>query len=250
MYKCKELERLLSNYGRLVASYKKHNIELIESSLTAIRGSEPGFWENVREYLGQAVPELEELKSLYTSNEQYVEKLNNLLNSKDISPVINGNVLMIGPMEITVNIEEYHVLVSIGRKKTRLTDIELSIVSKFIEQTYKKLNSSFNPSRFFKRLLKAYELANINMYLNREVKYGFAVSLKDIFDIFCISPGAVDYKIENFLWDLGRMISREDSLTGYRLELGFSRDVKKMYLIKTEQGESHKASTLTIYQDA
>ncbi|HQQ68522.1 MAG TPA: hypothetical protein PLX77_06815, partial [Candidatus Cloacimonadota bacterium] len=102
---------------------------------------------------------------------------------------------------------------------------------------------------FLKRLLKAYEYASSKMYGSKETKYGYAVSLKMIYDIFSIAPGAADYKIENFLWDLGRMLSFAEAIEPYRLEYGFSRDVRTMYIIKSAGGESLKASTLTIYKE-
>lgn len=138
---------------------------------------------------------------------------------------------------------------SIGRKKKRITDLELSQVVKLIEKTYKKINSSFNPESFFKRLLRAYEYAYTRMYSCREVSFGYGVSLKDLFDIFTISPSSTDYKIENFLWDLGRLATTSSKFEDFSIELGFSRDVKKMYLIKTGNGETLKVSTLTIHKD-
>jgi hypothetical protein len=144
-------------------------------------------------------------------------------------------------------VEKYSIMLNMGRKKQLITDLEINKVVRVIEQYYKKLNSSFNANSFFKRLLKAYEFANTRMYNSKTVKFGYGVALKDIFELFTLSPASADYKLENFLWDLGRLCINNNIIDNYQIELGCSRDVKKMYVIKTANGDTLKASTLTLH---
>lgn len=250
MQKHKDLDRLHKNYTALLAALKNHNIIQAEASTREILALEDGFWDRINDYLETADPEIEALKALYTDNQQYTQMLLNQLVSRGIPAELSESDIMIGPMEISVNVAEYYLQITMGRKKQRLTDLEPGKVVKLIEKIYRKLNSSFNANSFFKRLLKAYDFANTRMYSTRGVKYGYSVALKDVFDLFTISPAASDYKIENFLWDLGRLCSITTSFDLYRVELGFSRDVRKMYIIKTANGETIKASTLTIHKEA
>lgn len=249
MQKSKELQKLHASYNALLTSFKNHNIETAEKSIANIIDLQDGFWDKVMDYLQMANPELETLQSLYTSNASYLQELHTALMDKGINPDVKDNSLLIGPMEVVVNVQEYYLQLNIGRKKKRITDLELGKVVKLLEQTYKKLNYTFNVNSFFKRLLRAYEYANSRKYASHNAKYGYAVSLKDMFDLFTIAPGSNDYKIENFLWDLGRLINTPDSFGPYSIEYGYSRDVRKMYIIKTPSGESMKASTLTIHKE-
>lgn len=249
MDKSRDMEKLHKGYISLLNAIKNHNIDVAEASIHVIKDLESVFWSNVTEYIDQTVPHLEELKSQYTNNTDYTLKLDSILKARGIMTDINENNIIIGPIDIVVNVDKYNITMTIGRKKTVIKDLEISIVAKLIEATYKKINSSFNSGAFFRRLLRAYEYAYTRMYACREVSFGYGVSLKDLFDIFTISPNSADYKLENFLWDLGRLISSSEYSEDYRVELGFSRDVKKMYVVKTVNGENLKVSTLTIHKE-
>lgn len=249
MLKSKEMQKLHASYTALLNSFKNHNIENAQKSIAAIHALQDGFWDNVNDYLKTAIPELEDLQGQYASNDSYLQDLLTALTDKGINPDVVDNTLLIGPMEIVINVEDYHIQLNIGRKKKRISDLELNKVTKMLEQTYKKLNYSFNVNGFFKRLLRAYGYANAKKYACHETKYGYAVSLKDMFDLFTIAVGSSDYKIENFLWDLGRLIDTPESFAPYSIEYGFSRDVRKMYIIKTPSGDTMKASTLTIHKE-
>jgi hypothetical protein len=160
---------------------------------------------------------------------------------------LKDNSITLGPIVVEANVEQYFILFSIGRKKMKVTDLEMGRVVKIIDQYYKKINSSFNVTAFMNRLIKAYEYLNKSMYSSRIVQYGNAVPLEDIFKMFSLSPMSNDYKIENFLGDLGRMISNTLNHNNFQIELGFSRDIGRMMIIKDAEGNSFKYSTLTVY---
>lgn len=189
------------------------------------------------------------LKDEYADDAAYLARLKEALAERGLSPDETENSLILGPIEIVPSLKDYQLLLVMGRKKIRIKDLELSTVVKMIEQRFKKMNSSFNANAFFKKILRAYDYASSRKHGTSTTKYGFAVSIKDIFDIFSIAPGSSDYKIENFLWDLGRLISVSNTFGKYQIEYGYSRDVGKMLYIKTINGESLKVSTLTIYKE-
>lgn len=249
MQKHKDLDRLHKNYSNLLLALKKHNILQAESSMKDIMSLQEGFWDRIDAYLENAHPEIEALREKYQDNNQYAESLLPMLLARNIPAEINDTTIMIGPMDIAIHVDEHYLQITLGRKKQLITNLEPNTVVKYIENAYKKLNSSFNVNSFFKRLLKAYDFANTRMYHSNEVKYGSSVELKDVFDLFTLSPAASDYKLENFLWDIGRLCASA-GVENYRFELGFSRDVRKMYIIKTASGETLKASTLTIHKEA
>jgi len=249
MQKNRELDRLHNLYSGLLVASKNHNILKAESSINDFSIIQDGFWDRINEYLREAKLNIEDLKEQYTDNHQYCEMLVTQLKSREIPAETYEDVVVIGPIDIAVHIDEYYLQISIGRKKLRITDLEMTKVVKLLEVMYRKLNRTFNSKSFFKQLLKAYEYVNAIKYDSKEVKYGYNVSLKSIFELFTLSPMASDYKLENFLWDLGRLVSMGTSFDEYRLELGYSREVGKMYLIKTMDGETQKASTLIIHKE-
>lgn len=250
MQKSKEIQRLQSAYNSMLVSLKNHNLEAAEKALSNIRTLENSFWQNLDVYLENAQSELDELSLQYQDNQVYLEKLKALLEERGLNPDISENTLIIGPLDLVVNIEDRHLLLIMGKKKKRINDLEINKVAKLVEQSFKKLNSSFNANAFFRRVLKAYDYANSRMYGTKETHFGNAVSLRLIYDVFTIAPGAQDYKMENFLWDLGRLVYDSEPVKGYTLEIGFSRNAGTMYIIKTVSGDSYKASTLSIYKEA
>lgn len=251
MQKHKELDRLHKHYGALLTAIKQHNIIKARASMTEIANLEEGFWNSVRDFLGQAEDETQQLQAGYTDSVEYTANLAELLKSRNIQfDYDEKNTIQIGPLTITPNVEEHYLQIKIGRKRQQITTLEPGIVLKHIEKLYRRINSSFNANSFFRRLQKAYEFANTRVFNTRQPKYGFSVPLKDIFDLFTLSPAATDYKLENFLWDLGRLHSKAESIDKYTVELGYSRDEKKMYLIRTAQGDTIPASTLTIHKIA
>lgn len=249
MQKNKELDKLNKIYHKLLMAMANHNILQVETSIAAIRELQEGFWENVGTYLDGAQVEVAELRELYTDDQEYTQELLRLLNGKNLPVEINQNVILVGPLELSFKLDEYYLLLSIGRKKQRFSDLEPQKVAKLIEQKYRSINRSFNANTFFKRLLKAYDYINTRMYDCSKPKYGYSVGLKDIYDLFSFSPASADYRLENFLWDLGRLNSIGLTSDTHRFEFGFSRNVKNMLLIKTPSGETMKASTITIYKE-
>lgn len=249
MQKNRELDTLHKNYSALLVALKNHNIFQAGKAIRDIRVAEPGFWERISAYLVDADDELDLLKTRYTDNFAYTKQIQELLISKGIPAEADEASFKVGPIDIAVHVNEYYIQLSMGKKKIRITDLEHGKAVKHIESFYKKLNSSFNSNLFFKRLLKAYEIINQRMYNSKGTSYGFAVSLKEVFELFSLSPAAVDYKIENFLWDIGRLCTQTPQIDVYRIELGSSRDARKMYEIKTALGQTLKASTITLYKE-
>lgn len=249
MQKSKDIQKLQSAYNSMLVSFKNHNLEGAAKALTNIKALEDSFWQNLETYLADAHAELNELSQQYQDNDAYLQELKGMLEERGLNPDISENTLIIGPLDLVVNIEDRHLLLIMGKKKKRINDLEINKVAKLVEQSFKRLNSSFNANAFFRRVQTAYKYVNSRVYGVTETRFGNAVSLKLLYEVFSIAPGSQDYKIENFLWDLGRLVFASDSYNGHRLELGNSRNAGTMYIIKTANGDSLKASTLSIHKE-
>ncbi len=250
MQKNKQVEKLYRSYHNLLTALKNHNVEASENAIQYLEEQESEFWSSVAEVIGNGKDEIETVKQNYNDNQSYAQELSDYLLTKNIPLDLRENTILIGPMVIDINVEQYHILISVGRKKKKIGDLEINRVAKIVEQFYKRINGSFNVNSFGNRLVKAYEFLNKSMYSSRTVQYGNAVPLEDIFKMFTLSPLSNDYKIENFLWDLGRLTSNLQNYTKYQLEFGFSRNIGRMYIIKDIEGNTHKYSTLTVYKNA
>lgn len=248
MQKSKEIGKFYRDYMLLITSSKNHNIKNCIGCIENLEKQENQLWDNLLSFIEEAKSEIEAIKISYTDGSEYASKLYKSLLDKNLPAEFQDDILTIGPINIEIDLEGYLIILSVGRKKKKIYDLELTKATKVIEQFYKRINSSFNVNSFISRLVKAYGFVNKGMYTSRKVQYGNAVPLDDIFKIFTISPSATDYKIENFLWDLGRMSSTQLSNVNYQIELGFSRNIGRTLIIKDINGNINKYSTLTVYK--
>jgi len=249
MQKNKSIDKFLQNYHSFLTASKNHNLEQCFRSVNYLEEQEQVFWDNVLQFINEAKNEITEIKSLYTDNASYAQQLYEALSAKNYPVELKDNMLVLGPINIEIFIQnEYYILLSLGRKKLKIKDLEITKAIKSIEAFYKKINISFNANSFINKLVKAYEFANKAMYGSKDITFGNAVPLDDIFKIFTISPTGNDYKKENFIWDLGRLISQIPDNSKYQIELGFSRKIGNTMIIKDTEGNINNFSTLTIYK--
>ncbi len=248
MLKNKEIDKFYKTYQSFLSASDSHNIEACHSSINYLEEQENIFWNNVLEFIENAKNETTSVKELYSDSTKYTQQLFDALITKNIPVDMEEDVITLGPISLEIKLEEYSINLIIGRKKRKISELEISRVVKAVEQTYKKINSSFNVNAFANKLIKAYEYVNKALYGSNKTQFGNAVPLEELFKIFTISPSSSDYKIENFLWDLGRMISNSPTNAGYQFEFGFSRNIGRMMIIKDTDGIIHKYSTLTVYK--
>ena len=150
MQKSKEFQKLQSAYNSMLTSFKNHNLEGVEKALQNITAQKDGFWSNMDTYLEAANEELQSLTLQYKDNDEYLKNLKSILEERGLNPDIDDNYLILGPLDLAVNILDKHLMLIMGKKKKRITDLEINKVAKMIEQTFRKLNSRFNANAFFK----------------------------------------------------------------------------------------------------
>jgi len=248
MQRNKEIERFTKAYTSFLQASQLHNVERCQSLVKYLEEQEGSFWEEVLSFIKNAHTEIESITATYQDHETYINTLCDLLRQRNLPIDRQEAVLYLGPILIEPKLGDFYIQISLGRMKQRLTELEPNYVVKFIEKYYRKVNSSFNLNSFASKLMKAYDYVNRSMYASRQVQYGNAVSLDELFKIFTVSPSATDYKLENFLWDLGRLIASEYVNPNFQFEFGFSRQVGRMMIIRDADGNEHKYSSITIYK--
>jgi len=248
MNRNKEMDKLIKAYNNLLKASKAHNILQCSSSIEYIENQVEIFCQVLKGFTMDAEREIAELRSQHSDGQSFLAGIYEALKARNLPVELNDNSIILGPIEIEAKLDDFVLVLGIGRKKMKISDLEASVVIKSIELLYKKINSSFNASTFLNRLIKGYDYLNKSIYASRTVLYGNAIPLVEVFKLFSLSPASADYKIEQFTWDLGRLLSNSYDHPEYQIEFGFSRNAGRMMIIRDTQGIDHRYSTLTVHK--
>jgi len=155
------------------------------------------------------------------------------------------------PFRFTVSLEEFEAKLSLGRKSERTADLNPQQLAKWVGVRYKKvLSRKFNATAFLKDLLEAYRVSNRLNYRGKEIAWGCAVPILDLYDILTLKQTArQDYPKQYFVYDLGLLKeSAVPELNGFRFELGFARNQARAIVVVDSSGRESRISSLTIYK--
>lgn len=205
-------------------------------------------WTIIQEELDAS---FEDLKQKINSSE-FILSLENSL--RDLGVPISGEFPQydIPPFKLSISRDAYEARLSLGRKHERTAVLNPPELAKWVSIRYKKLTGrKFNQTAFMKELLEAYSYANRLIYREKDVAWGRAVSLNDIYDLLTLKVSSKqDYPKQFYIYDLGLLkeqstISYED----YKFELGFARNQSKSIAIVDSLGRESRISSLTIYKE-
>ena len=156
------------------------------------------------------------------------------------------------PFKLAVSLDNYEARLSLGRKNERTADLNPQKLAKWVAIRYKKIISrKFNATAFMKDLLEAYRLAERLNYQEKEMVWGRAVPIMELYEILTIKATArQDYPRQFFIFDLGLLKeSASLMLDKYHFELGFARNQARAIVVVDSRGRESRISSLTIYQD-
>jgi hypothetical protein len=247
MKKYDAIEQLYQQYRKALTSSQAHDVKMMLDESAKLAQRKETLDAEFENLLADFQKEITEYQELYQNEEEYYEKLLTELDGKNIRIEKDENGLLIGPISFRLDTQKMVAEIQFGRKKQTISKLKPNLMADFIVKYYEQLNRSFKLDRFVKQLVLAYEYVNRTRLGGKEVNYGMAVSINDIYSLFNISPVNHGYKKENFLWDLGQLISQLEDVKKYRIELGYSRQVGNMFLIYDVHNHEHKVSSLTVY---
>lgn len=156
------------------------------------------------------------------------------------------------PFKLVVAVDSLEARLSLGRKNERTSELNPRQLAAWVAVRYKKvLSRRFNAAAFMKDLLEAYKFASRLNYREKEVVWGRAVPIMDIYEMLTIrQTSRQDYPRQFFTFDLGLLKEAASlELDAYRFELGFPRNQSRAIVVVDSSGRESRISSLTIYLD-
>ena len=182
----------------------------------------------------------------------YSEELEGALRAKNLRLEGDFPNYKLGPFELKVDIENPLITFKFGRKVDKIYSLAPNTVAERICSRYKSITDRhFNESQFAKDLRQAYEAANRLSYQNRNVQWGYVVSLKEMYRLLTLrSVSRREYPEPHYIYDLSRFRQSGMYFDNYRFELGTSREVGRTYLlIDPDTRREIRVSSLSIYKE-
>lgn len=154
------------------------------------------------------------------------------------------------PFKLVIAVDNLEARLSLGRKIERTSELNPRQLAGWVAARYKKvLSRKFNAQAFMKDLLEAYRIANRLNFREKELAWGRAVPIMDIYDMMTVRQSSrQEYPRQFFVYDLGLL--KESSyleLDGYRFELGFARNQSRAIVVVDSNGRESRISSLTVY---
>jgi hypothetical protein len=156
------------------------------------------------------------------------------------------------PFKLSISLENFEAKLSLGRKSERTSVLNPQELAKWVSARYKKVSGRrFNSTAFMKDLLEAYRVSNCLIYREKDVAWGRAVPLLEIYDLLTLKQTSrQDYPKQFFMFDLGLLKEQSTiSLEGFRFELGFARNQSRSIVIVDSLGREDRISSLTVYKE-
>jgi hypothetical protein len=207
--------------------------------------------QRIRDYLNQSDNNMEDNLKAFKSV-SYQEDLEKAMRLKELPFEGKFPDYAIGPFKLEVNISKREVIFKFGRKTKKFNFLEPNEVANAVSSHHQKIvKRSFNADRFAKDLLKAYEVANRLIYRDKIVKWGNAVSLKELYKLLTLQAmSRREYPENQYIYDLSLFRQSDMRFNGHHFELGTSREVGRTYLlIDPDSKREVCVSSLIIYEE-
>jgi hypothetical protein len=154
------------------------------------------------------------------------------------------------PFRLIISRETATIRLSMGRKSQQMNTFAPEQLAQRIATLYKQvIDSKFDPDRFCRELLHAYEFLNRLSLNSNQILWGHPVPLKDIHKLLTLRHAAKqDYPEPLFIFDLARLKEQvEIRYDGHRFELIPSRNQSSGLLLVSSRGQESRVSSLAIY---
>jgi len=184
-------------------------------------------------------------------DKEYITDLNTSLKEQGLPLTGEFPEYLIPPFKLVINKEDLEIKLFFGRKSEKTTIMKPKEIAIWVFDKYKKItNKKFDTSGFMEELIEAYKRVNQITYREKEVLWGKAVKLLDIYDTLTIKRSTkLDYPKQLYMYDLAQLKENSEMVCKeYKFEMGFARDQKNAIVIVDSRGEESRVSSLTIYK--
>lgn len=247
-----QLKRLTKNWTTFKTARQEWDFKLTAQSLKAIS-----------EILAQITAEW---TTTQTSLSHAIQIDQEFVQSADYPPAIEAALKQVGiplrghfptyefpPFKLTFSPAHQSVKLTMGRRSQQTHIAAIEPLTQWVWDHYKQVvQSKFDPDRFCKELLGAYELLNPLTLNTRTVQWGHPILLKDIYKLLTLKQAVrKDYPESLFTFDLARLKEQVDITYGdYQFELVPSRQQTSGFLLVNSRGQESRVSSLVIYTQA
>ena len=248
-------ENLLKNVNRSWAKMKKvlntWEFNNLESTIRDLSLEIKNFNSSWNETEISLKKEYEE-KNKFLNSDNYKIELEN--NFKELQMPFHGNFpeYDIIPLKLIINLDILEAKLFYGRKSDKTNALNPKILSQWVFNKYKALTGKkFDEINFMKELKEAYSIVNQLTFREKNVIWGKAVSLIDIYNKLTLRRSAKqDYPKQLYLYELGRLKENSNmSYENYKFEFGFEKNPSKALLIIDSKGVESRLGSLTIYKN-
>ncbi|MBU1152585.1 hypothetical protein KKB84_01240 [bacterium] len=185
-------------------------------------------------------------------DKEYITDLDISLREQKLPLIGEFPEYLIPPFKLAINKESFEIKLFFGRKFEKTTIMKPKEIAIWVQNKYKKItNKKFDPSIFMKELIEAYKWGNKNIYREKEVLWGKAVKLLEIYSILTIKRSTkLDYPKQLYMYELAQLKENSEMVyEDYRFELGFAKNPTDAIVIVDSKGVESRVSSLTIYKE-
>ena len=184
-------------------------------------------------------------------DKEYIVDLNASLREQKLPLTGEFPEYSIPPFKLVINKQNLEIRLFFGNKYEKTTIMKPKEIAIWVFDKYKKItNKKFDTSNFMKELIEAYKLGNKNTYREKEVLWGKAVKLLEIYSILTIKRSTKsDYPKQLYMYELAQLKENSEMVyEDYKFELGFPRNSRDAIVIVDSRGVESRVSSLTIYK--
>lgn len=185
-------------------------------------------------------------------NKEYILDLETSLKEQKLPLIGEFPEYSIPPFKLVINKEAFEIKLFFGRKFDKTTIMKPKEIAIWVQNKYKKItNKKFDTSGFMKELIEAYKVVNKCTYREKDIIWGKAVKILDIYSILTLKRSTkLDYPKQLYMYELAQL--KENSEMVYedcKFELGFARNPTDAIVIVDSKGVESRISSLTIYKE-
>jgi hypothetical protein len=244
-------KRLNNNLNRAKKSVDTWDFKTLEKSLAAL-GDDARLLVIKCEEKAPQINRVVQAEHDFVSGDTYAAALEKALIDAGLYPKGQYPNYELIPFKLTIDPGQEEVILSVGRKKEKISAFAPQQVATWVAAKYKNLaERRFDSQQFCKELLEAYQIGNKLAFKKEQILWGRGVSLSTIYELLTVRRSArQEYPKEQYIYDLGRLKEQlEIRHLSYKFEFGFARNQAQALLVTDSQGRESRIGSLIIYKE-
>jgi hypothetical protein len=244
-------KRLNNNLNKAKKSVDTWDFKTLEKSLAAV-GDDVRLIVNKSEEKVMQINMVMQAEHSFVSGDTYAATIEKALLDAGLYPKGQYPNYELIPFRLTIDLGQEEVMLSVGRKREKISAFAPQQVATWVAAKYKSLTERrFDSQQFCKELLEAYQIGNKLAFKKDQILWGHAVSLGMIYELLTMRRSArQEYPKEQYIYDLGRLKEQlEIRYQRYKFDFGFARNQAHALLVTDSQGRESRLSSLIIYKE-